>query len=120
MMVPMRSIIFAILLTTIAGAVMAAEPSKFKELPPPPERVKDYRPPAPPPEDNLPEPEVVITTRGEDRHEEYRLGGRVYMVKVTPKFGKPYYLIDNEGRGEFQRSDLQPAVSPPMWIIKKF
>jgi hypothetical protein len=42
------------------------------------------------------------------------------MVRVTPKIGKPYYLIDNEGRGEFLRSDLQPTVSPPMWILKEF
>ena len=116
----MRQLFSVVLLAAFATAAMAAGPAKFKELPPPPERVKDYRPPAPPPEDNLPEPEVVITTRGEDRHEEYRLGGRVYMVKVTPKVGKPYYLIDNEGRGEFMRSDLQPSVSPPMWILKEF
>jgi Protein of unknown function (DUF2782) len=116
----MHQLFAAVLLAVIASSAMAAEPKKLKELPPPPERVKDYRPPAPAADDNLPEPEVVITTRGEDRHEEYRIGGRLYMVKVTPKVGKPYYLIDNEGRGVLQRSDLQPAISPPMWIIKEF
>lgn len=119
----MRRLTIAMLLAALAHAVTAAEPAKFKELPPPPEPPKNYRPAPSAPkasEDNVPEPEVVITTRGEDKHEEYRLGGRVYMVKVTPKVGKPYYLIDNEGRGEFLRSDLAPAVSPPMWILKKF
>ncbi len=115
----MHQLFAAVLLAMLATSAAAAEPAKFKELPPPPERVKDYRPPAAA-DDNLPEPEVVITTRGEDRHEEYRIGGRLYMVKVTPKTGKPYYLIDNEGRGVLQRSELQPAISPPMWILKEF
>ena len=118
----MRQYVSSVLLFAFVGAAVATEPAKFKELPPPPEAPKNYQPPAPPKasEENVPEPEVVITTRGEDKYEEYRLGGRVYMIKVTPKVGKPYYLIDNEGRGEFLRSDLQPSVSPPMWILKEF
>lgn len=66
------------------------------------------------------EPEVTITTRGEDRHEEYRLNGRLYMIRVTPKVGPSYYLIDNEGQGQFMRSDLAPRISPPVWVIKRF
>ena len=120
----MHQFISAVLLAVFATAAVAAEPSKFKELPPPPETPRDYRPAtAQEPkasEENVPEPEVIITTRGEDKHEEYRLGGRLYMIKVTPRIGKPYYLIDNEGRGEFLRSELQPSVKPPMWILKEF
>jgi phytoene dehydrogenase-like protein len=52
--------------------------------------------------------------------EEYRIGGRLYMVKVIPKKGPPYYLIDPNGSGVFVRSDLAPDVSPPMWVIKRF
>jgi hypothetical protein len=66
------------------------------------------------------EPEVTITTRGDDRYEEYRLNGRLYMIRVTPKVGPPYYLIDNEGHGQFMRSDLAPRISPPVWVIKRF
>jgi len=90
-------------------------------LPEPPPPVKQYQ--APTPEETetaIPEPEVVITTRGEDRYEEYRVGGVLYMIKVIPKVGKPYYLIDREGRGEFDRSDFLPSVRPPMWVIKRF
>ena len=68
----------------------------------------------------IPEPEVVITTRGEDRHEEYRISGRLYMIKVIPKRGAPYYLVDEDGQGRFIRSDLLPSTSPPMWVIKRF
>jgi hypothetical protein len=52
--------------------------------------------------------------------EEYRLNGQLYMIKVTPKHGKPYYLIDAEGSGQFRRSDLEPAVAVPMWVIKRW
>ncbi|MCK7578061.1 MAG: DUF2782 domain-containing protein [Chromatiales bacterium] len=61
-----------------------------------------------------------MISRGEDRHEEYRIGGRLYMVKVTPKRGRPYYLVDRDGHGEFARSESVPAVSPPTWVLKEF
>lgn len=114
------------LVALLAGVAIAADKPALGELPPPPEMVKGRKPataPAPaasPINDDALEPEVVITPRGEDVHEEYRIGGRVYMIKVVPKRGKPYYLVDPDGRGEFQRSDLQPSVSPPMWVIKRF
>lgn len=44
-------------------------------------------PPPPPPgmiEDNATEPQVTIKRRGEDRVEEYRMNGKLYMLKVTP------------------------------------
>jgi len=66
------------------------------------------------------EPEVTITTKGKEIHEEYRLNGRLYMIKIIPKKGKPYYLIDNEGNGKFRRSDLEPQIAIPTWVIKSF
>lgn len=121
----MRRFLLSLLLLFGAVAAQAAEPQKFGTLPEPPPPAKNYRaPPAPPADaaadDAIPEPEVVITTRGEDRHEEYRIGGRLYMIKVIPRTGKPYYLIDNTGRGDFARSDFEPGVRPPVWVIKRF
>jgi len=107
-------------------AADAADKEKFGTLPEPPPPALNYKTPAtrdnaqPAAEPAIPEPEVVITTKGEDRYEEYRISGRVYMIKVTPKKGPPYYLIDHEGRGEFTRSNLDPGISPPMWVIKRF
>lgn len=90
-----------------------------------PERTTPQRPPAPSagdekPGDEVVEPEVTITTRGEDRYEEYRYNGQLYMIKVTPARGRPYYLVDEQGRGQFRRSDLEPDISIPMWVIKRF
>jgi hypothetical protein len=117
----MRRLLPLPLLVFCAVAALAAEPQKFGTLPEPPPPAKNYRAPVPPPADEaIPEPEVVITTKGEDRHEEYRIGGRLYMIKVIPKTGKPYYLIDHEGRGDFSRSEFTPSVRPPTWVIKRF
>jgi hypothetical protein len=114
----------AALLTLSIFTANAADKEKFGTLPEPPEPVKYYKAPLPgavaPDADSIPEPEVTITTKGETTHEEYRLGGRLYMIKVIPNQGRPYYLIDNEGRGDFARSDFLPSVNPPMWVIKRF
>jgi hypothetical protein len=119
----MRHLPLATVFVLFALAAEAADKEKFADLPPPPAPAKNYQapPPAEKPADSaLSEPEVVITTRGEDRHEEYRLGGRLYMIKVTPKVGRPYYLVDNDGKGQFTRSDFMPSISPPQWVIKRF
>ena len=81
-------------------------------------------PPPPPPgyePDPNTEPQVTIQRRGEQTVEEYRLNGRLYMVKVTPAHGVPYYLIDNTGRGDFTRTDAyDPGTRPPMWVIHQW
>ena len=81
-------------------------------------------PPPPPPGMELDpslEPQVTIQRRGTDTVEEFRLNGRLYMVKVTPANGRPYYLIDNVGRGEFARQDsFDTGTRPPMWVIHQF
>lgn len=122
----MRLFFSVVVLACLAVIAHAAEKEKFESLPEPPPPVKNYKAPPPPAKkvaaesEALPEPEVHITTQGDDRREEYRLGGKLYMIKVVPKKGRPYYLIDKEGKGEFIRTDLQQELSPPMWVIKRF
>lgn len=83
--------------------------------------------PAPPPPpagyeaDAALEPQVTIRRQGEDKVEEYRVNGKLYMIKVTPLHGQSYYLVDREGQGNFSRHDLTGApVRPPMWVIGTF
>lgn len=117
----MRALLFVtLLLSSVTLDAFAADKEKSGALPPPPAPANQASPPATTDESAIPEPEIVITTKGQDRYEEYRIGGRLYMIKVTPKIGKPYYLVDNTGRGEFVRSEFAPKVSPPMWVIKRF
>jgi hypothetical protein len=115
-------IFFTTVLLILPLAAHAAEPANpptskpSADAPPPPPAPKEERRPANQPDTGL-EPEVTIVTRGDVKYEEYRVRGRHYMTKVTPKFGKPYYLVDKEGQGQFRRSDIEPSVTPPSWVI---
>ena len=64
-------------------------------------------------------PTVSIRSTGNgDLVEEYREGGKVFMVRVTPKHGKPYYLYDDDRNGRLDRTDADKAsVSPVYWTI---
>ena len=126
----MRTLLIFLVAVLIAPAIAADTGSKdtgskappaatVPEPPPPPE---NYNPPAAPGAQitEQPEPEVTITTKGTEIHEEYRLNGRLYMIKVTPEHGKPYYLVDPDGSGQFRRSDFEPHIAIPMWVIKRW
>lgn len=64
---------------------------------------------------------VTITKQAEQTIEEFRMGGRLYMIKVTPKNGIPYYLVDDRGDGKFARQEsLDSGFRPPQWIIHRF
>ncbi|NHW00341.1 DUF2782 domain-containing protein [Stutzerimonas degradans] len=63
------------------------------------------------------EPDVTIRQEGERTVEEYRVNGFLYAVKVTPKHGKPYFLVRADGNdGNFVRAD-QPDMLIPAWKI---
>ncbi len=69
------------------------------------------------------EPTVTIRDEEDRRIEEYRLNGRVYMIKITPKKGIPYYYIDVDGDGQLELDDNQQAlnpVQPVQWKIKEW
>jgi Protein of unknown function (DUF2782) len=68
------------------------------------------------------EPTVTIREEEERTVEEYSYNGVVYMVKVTPNIGPPYYLIDSDGDGNLETAPdkgLSP-VQPIQWKIKEW
>ncbi len=128
----MRQFLLTCLLATSLGAYgepPAAGAAASDRRPPPPATVPEPppMPPLPPeaqddapaPETGL-EPEVIIVPRGTEIHEEYRINGRLYLIKVIPAKGPPYYLIDEEGNGKFRRSDFEPRVKIPQWVLKRW
>ena len=63
------------------------------------------------------EPEVTIRTEGDKTIQEYRQNGFLYAIKVTPKGGKPYFLVRADGTdANYIRSD-QPDMLIPSWKI---
>ncbi|AHF65193.1 DUF2782 domain-containing protein [Pseudomonas cichorii] len=62
-------------------------------------------------------PDVTIRTDGDKTIQEYRQNGFLYAVKITPKNGKPYFLVRADGTSpNFIRSD-QPDMLIPQWEI---
>ncbi len=100
-------------LPMLGWAQGAREPG-FADVPPPPTL------PGPITEADLLQPEVVIRQEGENQITEYRVGGRTYLIKVTPPVGEPYYLVDRSGKGVMERVESVPTLSPPMWVIKSW
>lgn len=66
-----------------------------------------------------PTPDVTIVQGGDRTIEEYRIHGRLYMIKVIPKKGAPYYLVDTDGDGnlESRRSELSQDLLIPNWTL---
>ena len=65
------------------------------------------------------EPDITIIRKGKNTIQEYRRGGRLYMIKVVPDIGPPYYFIDNDGDGrmDVRRNDLDRGSNINMWKI---
>lgn len=66
-------------------------------------------------------PPITIRAGNSGRIVEYRANGQLYMLKIIPRAGRPYYLVDFDGRGQFVRRDtLAGLLQPPMWVIRRF
>jgi hypothetical protein len=102
---------YPVLLLTLllSGLAVAATPSdrppELKPVPDGPPGVNDT---------------VTIKPSSRGKVEEYRANGKLYMLKITPKVGKPYYLIDPRGDGRFERQETLPNLQPPHWVVKEF
>lgn len=117
-------------LILLASLLFATTLAAQEPPPPPPEdapEAEDEFGPVPEPpelpsrlEDGQPiEPQVTIVRKGDAVIEEYRANGRMYMVKVTPKVGPSYYLLDRDGDGrmESRMSKIHEEFAVPQWVI---
>ena len=105
----MRTLLASALLALTTGAAIAATeaPQKLEPIPEPPSLG-----------DSSMEPDVTIRQRGSEKVEEYRIKGRLYMVKVTPRVGPPYYLINRTPDGQWYRYNGNgDNLVVPEWVI---
>ncbi len=113
----MPALALGVLLCVLASVAAA------QNRPPNLEALPDVPPPPPPTVQLTPgqEPEVRIIRRESETVEEYRIGGQLYMLRVTPAGGVPFYLIDYFGDGNFVRSaTIDTGVRVPMWVIRSW
>ena len=61
--------------------------------------------------------QVRIIEQKEATITEYRANGKLYKIKVQPRVGPAYYLIDKEGKGQMVREDSLPNLAVPMWVL---
>jgi len=116
--------------TILGGAFLAlastavfaqSAPKGLEPLPdiPPPPRLSN----APTPADADDAPSIAIRQEGENKIEEFRTkDGRLYAVRVTPRFGKPYLLVggDPTGVGPSDTTDLNGRVRATQWTLFEF
>lgn len=61
-----------------------------------------------------------ITTRTAadgDVIEEYRIAGQLTVVKITPRRGPTYYLVDSNGDGKLDSSKGEGPISPVQYKL---
>lgn len=64
------------------------------------------------------EPEITIIETEKETVYEYRVRGKLYMVKVQPQIGPPYFLLDSTGDGELDiREDRVWNNAIPQWVL---
>ena len=72
--------------------------------------------------DALRQPQIIVRPSSSGHVEEFRRGGQLYMVKITPEKGLSYYLVDTDGDGrlETRRTELDSDFVIPQWILKRW
>jgi hypothetical protein len=119
----MRAHVLVLALLIAVPAAAQTPPDKklepLPDAPPPPTIIKSGDGTTPADEQGT-EPTVTIKTEGGSKIEEYRVRGHLYMLKVTPQHGPPYYLVDKDGDGMFESrvSDLSEKIQVPQWVLK--
>ena len=117
----MRLLLIALL---AAFALDAAAQSTARPRPPGTTALEEPPPlPATTARDAALEAEVTIRTNDSgETVQEHRVGGKLFMQRVTPRHGRPYVLVDHRGDGTFTKQDntLDNGVRVPQWVLLEF
>ena len=107
--------VLALLFTLLPALAYAADKPEKATAPPPPPIVND---------DGIDDgqsaaeqitPDVTIKRDDDAVIEEYRINGRLYMIRFFPRLGKPYYLLFPEDGSDPTRYPLDD--SPTYWKL---
>lgn len=82
--------------------------------------LEDIPPPVISNEENADEPQITIVKKKGETIEEYRINGQLYMMKITPAHGVPYYLHKEDQDGSWVNTGPTPPLSIPKWTIFRF
>lgn len=97
------------LLSLVSVNTLAAEPAPITEDIPPPPIMESGQ---------VIEPEVTIKQDEKGTTYEYRVNGRLTLVRVVPKIGAPYYFVDSNNDGVLDMRQQGPVNdSVNQWIL---
>jgi hypothetical protein len=123
----MTSRLLVLCFAALAGAALAQQPPAPPPPATPPAAPPTYsKPPdaAPPPmpdvttPDSELEPQITIKRTEKETTEEVRVNGELRYIKVTPRYGLPYYLVPSSNGQTYLRYDsLDFGLKTPMWLL---
>jgi hypothetical protein len=122
----MSTVLFAALIVVSAIARAQVSRSDLQPLPEPPPMPEAAAQPAGSTAGaaagTVTEPQVTVRRNNGEVIEEYRVAGRLTMIRVTPAHGVPYVLTDPRGDGSFsgRRDSLEVPPTVPMWVLFTF
>jgi hypothetical protein len=111
---PIRLLVVMFMFLSVGTPVTAGDTEpELKDVPEPPDI-----PPAIESGEPI-EPEITIIKKQDATVYEHRINGRLYMVKIVPLIGKPYYLVDQDGDGSLETrvNDIYSNINIPQWVI---
>jgi len=66
--------------------------------------------------------QVTIKGDNDEVISEFRINGQLYMIRITPNKGVPYYLVDADGDGDLETrwNELAPDLLIPSWVLLRW
>lgn len=61
-------------------------------------------------------PDITVREEEDRTIREYRVNGQLYAIEIQPAVGPSYYLIDENGDGDFRRSE-NANIAVPSWVL---
>lgn len=62
------------------------------------------------------EPDITVRQEEDRTIREYRVNGQLYAIEIQPSVGPSYFLVDDDGDGDFRRSDSE-RIAVPNWVL---
>nr|WP_299243695.1 DUF2782 domain-containing protein [uncultured Halomonas sp.] len=67
-------------------------------------------------QENSDAPDITVRQEEDRTIREYRVNGQLYAIRIEPKAGPAYFLVDDDGDGDFQVSDSE-RIAVPSWVL---
>jgi Protein of unknown function (DUF2782) len=67
--------------------------------------------------DRIAASDKTVRKQGSDTVEEYRQSGRVWMIRIVPRYGPTQTFYDNDGSGRLARDPREGPVSPVYYSL---